>query len=171
MTIPPAPPGFENAAANKQSLRAWARGATKEHLRDAMDNVGTHHAGWQILDFELRHRHQSTQSQQMESLLHDVADMRARLRSSEWKTWTLWFALLALVVTFLALWRDYFDYQAGDSKIPPAQQATAPTVPTPSDSPSKPSPVPPVKNTIVEPSPSISDLKNSPKQPEPAGRK
>jgi hypothetical protein len=142
----PAPPGFADACIDgKQAIRAWARNASPDDLRDAMDHISTHHAGWLFLDLELRARHHSAHAAQMASIVQEVSDIRARLRSSEWKTWTLWFAALGVIVTFLSGARDYFDIRADESSPPPSELATPSTKPLPYDLPPVAPPVPSMK--------------------------
>lgn len=75
-------------------------------------------------EYVIRARADAAARSELLAIRQDVGDIRARLRSSEWRTFTLWFALIALIVAALSLARDYLRVER--ASVAPAAPAVAP---------------------------------------------
>ncbi len=93
-------------------------------------------------DHVLRERADAATRAELLAIRHDVGDIRSRLRYSEWRTFTLWFALFAVIIAVLGLIRDYLNLQKPDSapsRVEPATRST-PSLPFVPSSPTAPEP-------------------------------
>ena len=112
----------------------------------------------------LREKADAATRAELLAIRHDVSDIRSRLRSSEWRTWTLWFALISMVITCLALIRDYLNVQRPDSAPSRVEPAIQSTQPSPVDPVSLPAPEAPVST------PAPADTKATAPTSEPASK-
>jgi hypothetical protein len=99
---------------------------TEAQLRDALRQFGSQSEHWAYIHVVLRERIDSAAREEVVKLRNDVSDIRERLRSSEWRTWTLWFAFISMVIACLALLRDYLNVQRPDS-VPSRVELTTPS--------------------------------------------
>jgi len=126
----------------EESIRRYDA-MTEAELRDALRQYGSQSEHWAYIQMVLRERLDSASRAEVAKLRHDISDIRDRLRSSEWRTWTLWFAFIGIVLTGLALLRDYLNLQRHDSVPSRVEPATPSMQTSPVDPVSLPAPAPP----------------------------
>jgi hypothetical protein len=100
----------------------------EDQLRDALRQYNSKSEHWGYIQMVLREHAEAASRSEIAALRHDVSDIRDRLRSSEWRTFTLWFALFGVIIAGLSLIRDYMNLQRLDSApshFAPATQSTA----------------------------------------------
>ncbi len=117
---------------------------TEAQLRNALRQYGSQSEHWAYIHVVLRERMDSASREEVAKLRHDVSDIRERLRSSEWRTWTLWFAFIGIIIAGLGLLRDYLNLQRPDSAPSHAEPAIPSTPSLPVVPSLPPAPAPPV---------------------------
>ena len=101
----------EACLGGKIEVRAWARAATDEELRNAFDQVSPTNALTEILKVERDFRAARTTDARLLAVENGIRQIQVTLSRPEHKSWMFWLALTAAVFAILAVLRDYWNLQ------------------------------------------------------------
>ena len=137
-------PEFAQACIDgKIAVREWARAASDEKLRNAFDQVSPTNALTEILKIERDFRSARATELRLKNVEDGIRRMQETLSRPKRRTWVFWFTFIGVILTALALLRDYLNVQRSDSAPSRVEPATQSTQTSPVDPVLLPAPEPP----------------------------